>query len=456
MTYFKLILGYECGVDKSVCSFGYPEYCPRCIFKKLTASQFIVDKVEALEQDTDEKRQKMSYNFVWTKYRDVLNIRHIIVLSLDGLPMFNMPVGDHPFDASLLSGFIQANIVFSNEGLTQQDTSDTFEPGIDRNFYEFQYKSFNILLSNGFKSRICLILDSSASQNLRDLLSKFVQVFESNYKNQIENFRKTGSLDQFLNVKGMVQKTFEVNMIYPQTISAQIPPNTLEGFNLVQSAVFDFSNDLLKDKAYFFIPNLLNKTTRILGRVPREEILWNIYQMLRDGIIISKDLSFQRDEIELQEQKIKERENEIQLLLEKKEIKDIVDECKYLSVAEAKRKMNIYLKKADIAKKAAVYQEALEEYEKALAYAKEFNIQPEVGKISFQILEVLKSNKEVELEFAKEQVNKFEKKKDYVKALKYLFEIKDLLISTYDIAEHEKMMIKVDQRIKKLQNLLLR
>ena len=101
-----------------------------------------------------------------------------------------------------------------------------------------------------------------------------------------------------------------------------------------------------------------------------------------------------------------------------------------------------------------MYQESLDEYEKALAYAKEFDIQPEVGKISFQVLEVLKLNKQVELDFAKEQVNKFEKKKDYVKALKYLFEIKDLLISSYDVEKNEKNLARTEQHIKKIQNLL--
>jgi len=454
LTYFKLVLGFECGVDKNVCTLGYPDYCSRCIYKKLSEANIIVDKVDAVEQDTDEKRQLMTYKHIWTKYKDVLNIRHIIVLSLDGMPAFNMAVGDHPFDATLLSGFIQANIIFSKEGLTQKDKNEIIEADVDRNFYEFQYKNFNILLKNGAKSRVCLILETSASQNLRELLSNFVDIFERQYKDAISRFERTGKLELLATARDLVEKTFEINMIYPQSFSSQMPPSVFEKFNLVQKAVYDFGNDLLKDKPYFFIPNLLNRTARILGTIPRDEILWNIYQMIRDEIIIYKDLAFTRDEIELQEQRIKERADEIQLILEKREIKDIIEECKFLSVEEAKRKMNIYLKKGDIAKKNAMYQESLDEYEKALAYAKEFDIQPEVGKISFQVLEVLKLNKQVELDFAKDQVNKFEKKKDYVKALKYLFEVKDLLISSYDVEKNEKSLARTEQHIKKIQNLL--
>ncbi|GAH26844.1 unnamed protein product, partial [marine sediment metagenome] len=57
----------------------------------------------------------------------------------------------------------------------------------------------------------------------------------------------------------------------------------------------------------------------------------------------------------------------------------------------------------ELAKKNSAYQEALNEYEKALVYAKIYNAGAEIGKISFQILEILRFNKEIELEFAREQ-----------------------------------------------------
>jgi len=449
-----LVLGYECGVDKSVCPLGYPDYCPRCIFKKFKNAEFIIDKIETLEQDSDIKRQEMNYRYIWKKYKDILNIRHIIILSNNGVPIYNMAVGDFPIDAALLSGFIQANILFSSEKLAISDKKRTSQDTYDRNFYEFQYKDFNILLRNGKFCRICLILDNSASSNLRELLSHFVDIFEKIYGDKLKEFEKTGNLEFFKSVKKLIEKMFEVNLIYPQTLSAQIPPNIVDNFSLIQQAVFEYSNDLLKEKPYFFIPNILDTTARILGTIPREEILWNIYQMLRHNLILSKDLQFQRNELDIRKQKKKEREFEIRKILEKKELIEIVNESTLISIEEAHQKMNFYLKKAEVAKKNSAYQEALNEYEKALVYAKRYNAQAEIGKISFQILEVLNLNKEIELEFAKDQSTKAEKKKDFIKTLKYLFEIKDILTAEFDNEKNEKRLIKLNQHIKKIQNLL--
>ncbi len=454
MTYFKLTVGFECGIDKSVCPLGYPDYCPKCIYKRLIDANFLVDKVETIEQDSDEKRQEMNYNYIWRKYKDILNIRHIIILSNSGMPLFNMAVGDYPINANLLSGFIQANVLFASKDLTQMDRNIKVEEKSARPFYEFQYKDFNILLRNGTFSRICLILDNSASNNLRVLLSNFVEIFESNYENELMEFKKSGNLDLFIPVKDLVEKTLEIHIIYPQSLAPQISPDIIRNFSLVQRAVFEFSIDLLKEKPYFFINKILFTTTRILGNISKEEVLWNIYQMIRDNIIISKDLEFQRDELNFNIEKKEKREYEIQKILDSKELDEIMEEVKSISLEEAIQKVNFYLKKAEFAKKNAIYQESLNDFERALVYANEFKMHSEVTKISSQILDVLKQNKQVELEFAKDQVSKFEKKKDYIKALKYLFEIKDILSSEFYIKESKKRIIKVDQHIQKLQNIL--
>ncbi|TFF90792.1 MAG: hypothetical protein EU548_01230, partial [Promethearchaeota archaeon] len=358
MTYFKLIVGYECGVDKSVCPYGYPEYCPKCIAERFNKSHFLVEVLEVREEDSEEKRQEMNYRYIWRKYHDILNIRHIIILSKNGLPLFNMPVGDHPIDAALLSGFIQANVIFSSDGLTETDRKETKRP-FDQKYYEFQYKHFNILLREGKLCRVCLILDSKASENLRESLSNFTAIFEELYAKEILKFETHNDAAVFDPVIELIEKTFEIYMIYPQTFSAQIPPLVIENMDLIQEAIYEYGKDLLKEKSYFFIPNILNKTSKILGVISQEEILWNIYQMLRENIIISKDLEFQRDEIETKEQEIQEREYELRKIVEMKNIEEIMDESKTMTPEEAEKRMKLYLKKGEKAEKEGAYTLAL-------------------------------------------------------------------------------------------------
>ena len=447
MTYFKLIAGFDCGVDKSVCQVGYPENCFSCLSKKFSDANFLIDIIESIEQDSEQKRKKILYKHIWRKYQDISNIRHVIILTKGGIPAFNMAVSDLPIDATLISGFIHANMAFSSEELT---IIDKINP--DKKFYEFEYKNFHILLCKGELCRICLILDKRASNNLRELLLNFKNIFEYNYEDELKEFEEKSDLSILDPVRSFVGKTFEITMINPHTLSSQIPPNKIENFSLVQKAIYECAKDLLKEETYFFISLLIDTTSKLLGVISNEEILWNIYQMMRENIIIWQNFEFQRQELESERQEKQRREYVIEKIMEIKDMDEIIYECHDMSLDDAHLKINSSMKKGEIAEKNAAYQEALTEYQKALNYAREFNMEMEMGKISFKILEIIKLNKEVELNFAMEQANKSKKKKDYVIALKYLFQIKDILVAENDDGKHDKQLQKLDLRIQKIQN----
>ena len=447
MTHFKLVSGIDCGVDKSVCDNGYPDNCFNCLSKRFSEANILMDIYDVVEQQSEQKRREMLYKHIWRKYEDILTIRHVIILSKGGVPAFNMAVGDLPIDPSLIAGFIQANVVFSGEELT---LIDKINP--EKNFYEFEYKNFHLLLRVGTLCTPCLILDRRASGNLRELLSNFADILEGDYEDELQEFDKTGDLNILNHVKNLVEKIFEVTMIYPLTLSTQIPPDIFENLTPIQNAVYETCKDLLKDEDYFFILNLINTTSKLLGVISKEEILWNIYQMIREDVIIWADLEFQRKELESKEEDIQQREYVIQKIMEIKDLDEIIFECQDMNEDAAMKKVKSLLKKGEIAEKDAAYQEALNEYHKALTYAKEFNMERMIGKISFKVLEIIKLNKEVELKFALEQASKSEKRKDYVVALKYLFQIKKNLYSENKEDKRDKQLQRINSRIKKLQN----
>ncbi|MFX1242955.1 MAG: hypothetical protein ACFFA7_17050 [Promethearchaeota archaeon] len=447
MTYFKLVLGIDCGVDKSVCQNGYPDNCFNCLSKRFNKANILMDIFDVVEQHSEQKRREMLYKHIWRKYQDILTIRHVIILSKGGVPAFNMAVGDLPIDPSLIAGFIQANVVFSGEELT---LIDKINP--EKNFFEFEYKNFHLLLRVGTLCTPCLILDRRASGSMRDLLSKFTDILERDYEDELQEFEKTGDLNILNQVKSLVEKIFEVTMIYPLTLSTQIPLDIFENLTPIQKAVYETCKDLLKDEEYFFILSLIKTTSKLLGVISKEEILWNIYQMIREDIIIWADLEFQRKELESKEEDMQKREYVIQKIMEIKDLDEIIFECQDMNKDDAMKKVKSLLKKGEIAEKDAAYQEALNEYQKALTYAKEFNMETMIGKISFKVLDIIKLNKEVELKFALEQASKSEKKKDYVVALKYLFQIKENLSSQNEDDKRDKQIQKINLRIKKLQN----
>jgi len=445
LTYFKLVIGYDCGLDKSTCQLGYPENCVNCLLKSFSDAHFLIDIIEATEQYSEEKRKSMVCKHIWRKYQDISSIRHVIIINRAGLPAFNMAIGDLPIDATLISGFIQANVSFSFQELTMIDRINP-----EKKIYELEYKNFHILLCNGNSCRVCLILDKKASNSLRELLSSFTDVFEENYEEQLKEFETRGDLDILKPVRDLVSKIFEISMLYPLRFSSQIPPDAIKNLSLVQKAIYECAKDMLKEETYFYINPLIDIISKLLGVIPKEEILWNIRQLMKENIIL-QNFEFQKKELKDTKKKKEENENIIQKLMEMKDLEDIIFESHQMTPDEALLKIDSLIKKGDIAEKNDAYQEALNEYQTALNYAKEFFLEEKMNEISSKILEIVKINKEVELNYAILQANRAEWKKDYVIALKYLFLINDALSAENRGGIHDKELNKINKKIKKIQ-----
>jgi len=193
MVYFKINgLGYNCGYNEDKC----PEEklsCIECIKARLKELGFEFDStIEIFKIDSIEKQLKLERETIWHKFLDVLNIKHIIIMDKgSGLTLLNYAVSGVDIDADLLSGFIQANITFSESGeVSNQDIITSFE----YQYYEFQYKSFNILLKDGDYVRVCLILDHKASNKLRNQTFRFIEEFEKEFKEELKAFQNTGAI----------------------------------------------------------------------------------------------------------------------------------------------------------------------------------------------------------------------------------------------------------------------
>ena len=443
MTYFKIVMGYDCGVDKSVCKYGYPENCFNCLSEKFSEANFLIDINEAIEQQSEKKRKEILYKSIWRKYQDISTIRHVIIITRGGVPAFNMAIGDLPIDAILISGFIQANISFSSQELT---LIDKLNP--EKRIYEFEYKHFHILLCKGKLCSFCLILDKKASNNLRELLSNFTEIFEQNYEDEIKEFEEVCDLGIFDPVNSLIEKSFETYLNYPLILSSLIPPNVINDFSLVQKAIYECAKDLLRYEPFFFISFLLATTSKLLGVISNEEILWNIRQLMRENIILCQNLEFQKEDLKTT---IREKQGKEHIFQEINDFENIILESQNMSFKDAQIKVNSFIKKGEIADANKAYQEALYEYQAGLNYAKEFNMEIKINDISNRILEIRKLSQDIELNFALKQANRSETKKDYIIALKYLYQVKDVLTADNDKGKHDKQLQKIDIKIKKIQ-----
>ncbi|MFX1405386.1 MAG: hypothetical protein ACFFBW_00330 [Promethearchaeota archaeon] len=432
MVYFQVSrIGFNCGREKENCS-SYPDHCRECITSYFVNVGIDVSQhMKFSEIDSEEKRIQMQQTLIWHKFLDVLNIKHIILLTKEsGLLIVDYPVSSEGLNIELLIGFIQANISFSTSktsletGAIRGDTGNAKSSAMKKHkFYEFQYETFDILLKSGNYIRVCLVLDQKASPGLKDRVSKFLHEYELSYQKKIEDLLTNG-LHNFNDTVHFIIEAFNIKLLFPMILTYTLLPSDLDEINKnpIQKAIIDFANELLISKKFFFIHNLLNRVQSVLNSKPHI-ILYEIYQFLEKNIIIPSNLEVVENEVrifqEVRAKRIADNELISPIIANDDAINDLKEKVRTMNVEEAKKLMNTYIKKGETAEKALVFKEAQKEYEKALYLATGFNLELEIGRISFMVLELDKKIKTLEISNALEMGEKAEKRKDYVNAIQH-------------------------------------
>ncbi|MFX1309883.1 MAG: hypothetical protein ACFE8C_09325 [Promethearchaeota archaeon] len=452
MVYFEIDrLGFNCGKIKEKCS-KYPKFCMACIKNKLKQLGFEIDSnLEVFEVDSYERRLQMERELIWRKFLDVLNIRHVIIMDNEsGLTLLNYPVSGEEIDADLLSGFIQANITFSESHKGSYKISNSLE---NLKFYEFQYQNFNILLKDGEVIRLCLMLDQKASESLRTQVLHFIPEFEEIFSKELINFRTAGMF-YFKNMIDYIIDSFEIRLVFPMTLAHSIAPNDLESINQdqIQKAVVNIAKELLISKQFFFINNLLNRVKKIVN-LDANLILYQIYLLVENKIIIPTKLEAAVTNIEMiqeaHDEKVAKYKPISSIIITDSDFEELKEKVKEMDEDFAIKMIKELIKKGKAAEKALTYQVGEKEYKKALFLAREFNLKAEMDKISKLLLELDKRVKQIELDFTLEAGENAEKNGDYINSIHYYQKALKILENflIYNIA---------DSRIKKLKKKIIK
>jgi hypothetical protein len=422
MVFFEIDhLGFNCGKIKEKCS-KYPKFCMTCIKDKLKQLGFEIDSnLEVYEVDSYERRVQMERELIWKKFLDVLNIRHIIIMDNEsGLTLLNYPVSGEETNADLLSGFIQANITFSESHTSSYENSNS--PSI-HNFYEFQYQNFNILLRDGDVIRLCLMLDHKASENMKNQVIQFILEFEEIFSKELFNFRTAGMFYS----KNMIDFTvdsFEIKLVFPMKMTHSIPPNVLNSIekNQIQNAIVNIAKELLTTKQFFFINNLLNKVKKIVD-IEANEILYQIYQLVENNVFSPTTLEIAVSNIEMiqeaHEEKVAKYKPISSILITNSDIDKLKEQAEEMDENSAYKMIKDLVKKGKVAEKSLAYKVAEDEYKMALFLAKEFNFKQDIDKISKLLLELDKQVKQIELDFNLEAGENAEKNGDFINSIQY-------------------------------------
>ncbi|MHA1105646.1 MAG: hypothetical protein ACTSPN_07970 [Promethearchaeota archaeon] len=452
MVYFIINgLEFNCRNDKRTCA-NRDISCRTCIINKLKEMGFeITTNLKILRILSDNKRQEMERDSIWQKFLDVLNIKHIIIMDNEsGLTLLNYPVSSAEIDASLLSGFIQANITFSESSEVSGNIPESI---IEHNFYEFQYKDFNILLKNGEFIRICLILDHKASLHMKSKVDQFLDTFEDTFNDKFIALRETG----LFNDEGMndyIIKSFNIDLVFPMTLTYAIPPELLEQINenQVQKAIYELAKEALSDKPFFYINTLLNKVKKIV-HIQLNIVLYEIYQLYEKKIIVTMPLEVILSNLENKQDITQKQEIKMQplssMIINDEDLVELKIKIQNMDEFTGKEIIKEIMKKGKSAEHSLAYQSAEKEYKKAVILSREFKFKEEEKRASRLLFKSEKKEKEIELEFSIETGDKSEKNKDYIKAIhNYQNAIK--------IMEENLIYSVPDPRIKKLKRKIIK
>ncbi|TFF88486.1 MAG: hypothetical protein EU548_08815 [Promethearchaeota archaeon] len=457
MVYFELSrIGFNCGLDKQNCKL-YPQNCIQCIKEKLNSLGLEVQSnFKISEIDSEEKRLQMYREIIWQKFWDVLNIKHIIIMSKNsGLSIIDYPITGSGIDISLLTGFIQANMTFSESGNSKPVLKNT-----KRYFYEFDYKDFTILLKNSRYTRACLVLEKKASESLKTTVNEFLRGFDSRYQEKIIKYERTG-LFNFNGSIDFIIESFEVKLMFPMVLSHTVPPGITEKINenYIKKAIMNIANEILINKPFFFVNKVLNSVIEIVDIEPAA-VLYEIYQLLEMEVIIPTKLEVAESKAksfnENRAMNLEKNESLSSLLTNESDFQVLKQELEHLNEEEASNLMEKYVRKGKNAEDALIYQAALKEYEKALYLASGFNFEKDIGRISFLILELEKKINDMELDYAENAAEKAEKRKDYIDSIRFYKKAIKLLERGLDTvkvdpANTETKIRKLKKKISKLE-----
>ena len=455
MVYFQITrVGYDCGEEKENCK-KYPNHCIDCVKTQLKKYSLDTDQnIKITLIDSEEKRIQMFQDLIWQKFLDVLNIKHIILISKDsGLLVIDYPISGAGVDIELLSGFIQANITFS-----ERSTELNLYTGYEQNkiFYEFQYQNFNILLKNGEFLRVAMVLDNKASDSLKTLVTDFLIEYEGRYLDKIGTLVRTGKLE-FEHTLDFFIDTFNIKLVFPHVLTHTFLPSVLESIekNPFQKAIIDLARELLASKQFFFLINLIDEVQKIVENIGANRILYEIHQLIDKNVIIPTTIETAENSISnyQESQAIRISNNELisPIIANDNAIEELKEKAKHMSEEEVTKSIASFIRKAEAAEKGFAYKEAQRECEKALFLATGFDLKEDIGRISFMSLELDKKIKELEYQYALKVGEKAEKKKNYIKAINYYKEGLNMLEDSTMFEDTESRIKKLEKKLTNLQ-----
>ncbi len=151
---------------------------------------------------------------------------------------------------------------------------------VEQKFITERERDFKIVINDGKYIRMALILDGSPSEKHKENQKLFTEDFEKKFDTILKDF--TGDITELREADDLVEKHFDISLIYPLQLTKQYGVIKLKG---LEKALFEVADQIQKERKFFFTSSLLNFS--LAGRkASRDEIISDIIALKRKGVIV--------------------------------------------------------------------------------------------------------------------------------------------------------------------------
>ncbi|MHA1675469.1 MAG: COG1470 family protein, partial [Promethearchaeota archaeon] len=368
-----------------------------------------------------------------TIFEDAINIQHVMIIFKSwGTSIFFKSFADDTIDPDLISGFLSAVQSFGKELKSQSALN------------ELSYGDKILQFMDGEYIRVTLVLGKSASPYLKRNLSKFVSIFEVEFKETLEKWR--GQLNVFQGTEDLIDEVLKTSVILPHQFNPDIKKPKDISRALTKQLLSTAKSLIAEDRPFLFLAQILQQAIDETGKAAPEIIL-SITELLDRKILIPVKIeqiaeeeiteaqkgeiharvwkipnktNAEKEELYTQLLDLSEAEREVTLssLLQTITItseytKEEYEVPKFTKSKEAKAEMNSLVSQARKTLKGKEFDQSLKYFEFAEIIAIQWNFKDKAKAIEGNILATTVEKYRYNLKMARKAGRKFEKSKDY-------------------------------------------
>lgn len=210
-----------------------------------------------------QDRRMIELKTLYQSFSDAANVQYLLVLTLDGLPLYSKSFSNVPIDENLVSGFLSAISSFGAE-IGNKFSVDASEGTGKKDLEQLSYGQFKIIVNVQEKIRTAVLLLKDASDALKQALDGFTRAFVDRYRETLATWR--GQAFPAQEITDLVEAHFKLDLTYGHNVLRGKADAYLQGIKETRDITRAIIEEAAKEPFYdFFMLRELMERLKLAG-----------------------------------------------------------------------------------------------------------------------------------------------------------------------------------------------